>query len=139
MKASGTKGGLTRHGSTEQLSRPGRSATCLRTRSATSTASAIRPASSSALTCASAMLNLMCGASKERVAAAYPASATATASVVRPASADMSARTQAISAPTTGRQVVQRELFRRLDRRIRMLRRKPVHGEEGIDIATGLR
>ena len=59
-----------------------------------------RPDSSSALTCASAMLNLMCGASKERVATVYPASATATASAVRPASADMAASAQAISAPT---------------------------------------
>ena len=49
---------------------PGRSAACLRARSATSRASPTRPPSSSALMCASAMLNLMCGASKKRVATA---------------------------------------------------------------------
>ena len=82
------------------------------TRSATSRASSTRPDSSSALTCASAMLNLMCGASNERVATAYPASATATASAVRPASAEMGDSTQAISAPTT-RKFLQRQDFPR--------------------------
>ncbi|MGO9099235.1 MAG: transposase [Mycobacterium sp.] len=38
-----------------------------------------------------------------------------------------------------GRQFVQGELFRRLDRRIRLVHRKPVHREEGVDIAAGLR
>ena len=50
--------------------------------------------------CASAMLNLMCGASKERVARLYPTSATANASAVRPASAAMAASAHAVSLPT---------------------------------------
>ena len=77
-----------------------------------------RPDSSSALTWASAMLNLICGASKERVATVYPASATATASVVRPASAAIAASAQAISAPTISGRLVQCKVVRRLHRRI---------------------
>ena len=38
-----------------------------------------------------------------------------------------------------GWQVFQREPFRRLDRRIRLVHRKPVHREEGVDIAAGRR
>ena len=38
-----------------------------------------------------------------------------------------------------GGQVVQRKVFRRLRRRIRLVHRKPVHREEGVDIAAGLR
>ena len=81
---------------------PGRSAACWRTRSATSRASLMRPDSKRALRCASATLNLMCGASKQRVATVYPVSAMATASAARPASADMAASAQAVSVPTMG-------------------------------------
>ena len=74
-------------------------------------ASLIWPDSSSALTCASAMMNLMCGASKERVATVYPASAAATASVVRPASADTAAIAQAVSRANEVGQLLQGEVF----------------------------
>ena len=57
--------------------------------------------------CASAMLNLMCGASNERVAAVYPASATATASAVRPASAAMVASSPRYLRANDCRQIVQ--------------------------------
>jgi len=85
------------------------------------------------------MLNLMCGASNERVAAVYPASATATASVVRPRVRGYGSQRPRYLSTNDGRQIVQCKLFRSLRRRIRPVHRKPVHREEGVDIAAGLR
>ncbi len=72
-----------------------------------------------------------------RVATSYPASATATASVVRPASANIWASAHAISAPTTGISSRARA-FRRLHRRVRLVHREPVHGEESVDVGASV-
>ena len=92
-----------RDGGTQQLLRPraGRKLACAPVRRPRPPRRSDRRAAG-APTCASDMLNLICGASNERVAAVYPASAMDTASPVRPASAAIVASAHAISAPTTG-------------------------------------
>ena len=114
---------------------PGRSSACRRMRSATSSASAIRPASSSALTCASAMLNLMCGAS-ERAGRDGVSRLCGGNGFGRAARVRGYWRQRPGDLGTDDGKVVQRKVFRRPHRRLGLIHREPVHREEGVDVGA---
>ena len=139
MKASGTKGGLTHHGSTQQLSRPRK--VCRLAAHPLGHIKGVRsPASQQqrADVCVSDVephvrsVERACRNGISRVRNGHGFNGAP--GIRRDGNQDP----RYLSA-NDWRQVVQRELFGRVDRRIRLVRRKPVHREEGVNIAAGLR
>ena len=85
------------------------------------------------------MLNLMCGASKQRVATVYPVVCDGHGFGGAPRVRGYGSERPGGLRADDGGQVVQREVFGSQRRRIRPVHRKPVHREEGVDTAASLR